>query len=67
MAEQSSDLTPAQWRERLKELQTELHKAMRKLIDEKNYSEAEVLLRIVDKLLLNLIEAARGSVYRPDS
>jgi len=47
---------------RLLVVHRELHKAMDELINKKDPDAAEQLLRIVDKLLLKLIEDAGGLV-----
>jgi hypothetical protein len=48
--------------DRLKNTHKQLQGAMEELIDKKNYSEAERLLHIVDKLMLGLIKDAGGLV-----
>jgi hypothetical protein len=51
-------------RERLESAHKQLLDAMTELITNKNYSEAERLLHVVDKLMLNLIEDMGGVVVR---
>jgi hypothetical protein len=53
-----------EWRERLERAHKQMQEAMMELITNKNYSEAERLLRFVDKLMLDLIEDMGGSVVR---
>jgi hypothetical protein len=53
-----------EWRERLERAHKQMQEAMTELITNKNYSEAERLLHIVDKLMLDLIEDMGGSVVR---
>jgi hypothetical protein len=48
-------------RERLESAHKQLLDAMTELITNKNYSEAERLLHVVDKLMLNLIEDTGSS------
>jgi hypothetical protein len=43
---------------------TVMQEAMTELITNKNYSEAERLLHVVDKLMLDLIEDMGGTVIR---
>ena len=66
MPEQSAEPIPQPWRWRLENIQKRLHSAMQELVEEKNYSEAERLLRNVDGLMLSLIEDAGGLVVRSD-
>jgi hypothetical protein len=51
-------------RERLEGAHKQMQDAMTELITNKNYSEVERLLLIVDKLMLNLIEDMGGTVIR---
>jgi hypothetical protein len=51
-------------RERLESAHKQLLDAMTELITNKNYSEAERLLLVVDKLMLDLIEDMAGVVVR---
>ena len=51
-------------RERLESAHKQLLDAMTELITNKNYSEAERLLHVVDKLMLDLIEDMGGVVVR---
>ena len=51
-----------EWRERLEGAHKQMQDA--ELITNKNYSEAERLLRAVDKLMLDLIEDMGGNVVR---
>ena len=44
-----------EWRQRLESTHKQLLDAMAELITNKNYSEAERLLYVVDKLMLDLI------------
>jgi hypothetical protein len=55
---------PNEWSERLKSIHKQLHDAMAELVDKKDYSAAELLLRIVDKDILELIKEAGGFVVR---
>ena len=52
-------------RERLESAHKQLQDAMTELITKKNYSEAERLLLVVDKLMLDLIEDMGVPVVRP--
>jgi hypothetical protein len=52
-------------RERLESAHKQLQDAMTELITKKNYSEAERLLLVVDKLMLDLIEDMGAPVVRP--
>ena len=51
-------------RERLESAHKQLLDAITELINNKNYSEAERLLHVVDKLMLDLIEDMGGVVVR---
>jgi hypothetical protein len=51
-------------RERLESAHKQLLDAMTELITNKNYSEAERLLHVVDKLMLDLIEDMGGVIVR---
>jgi hypothetical protein len=53
-----------EWRERLEGAHKQMQDAMTELITHKNYSEAEQLLHVVDKLMLDLIEDMGGNVVR---
>jgi hypothetical protein len=53
-----------QWRQRLESTHKQLLDAMTELITNKNYSEAERILYVVDKLMLDLIEDMGGTVVR---
>jgi hypothetical protein len=53
-----------QRRERLESAHKQLLDAMTELITNRNYSEAERLLHIVDKLMLDLIEDMGGVIIR---
>ena len=55
---------PLEWRQRLESTHKQLLDAMTELITNKNYSEAERLLYVVDKLMLDLIEDMGGIVVR---
>jgi hypothetical protein len=57
---------PGEWRGRLEHIHKQLLDGMDELIDKKNYSEAERLLHIVDKLMLELIKDARGFVAKSE-
>ena len=50
-------------RERLKAVHDKMHEAMAQL-EETNYSTAMDILRVADKLLLDLIDDAGGQVVR---
>jgi hypothetical protein len=52
------------WRERLESAHKQMQEAMTELITNKNYSEAERLLHVVDKRMLDLIEDMGGTVIR---
>jgi hypothetical protein len=52
------------WRERLESVHKQMQEAMTELITNKNYSEAERLLHVVDKRMLDLIEDMGGTVIR---
>ncbi len=52
-------------RERLESAHRKLQDAMTELITKKNYSEAELLLLVVDKLMLDLIEDMGVPLVRP--
>jgi hypothetical protein len=51
-------------RERLESAHNQMQEAMTELITNKNYSEAEGLLHVVDKLMLDLIEDMGETVIR---
>jgi hypothetical protein len=51
-------------RGRLESAHKQMQEAMTALITNKNYSEAERLLYVVDKLMLDLIEDMGGTVVR---
>jgi hypothetical protein len=53
-----------EWRERLERAHKQMQEAMTELITNKNYSEAERLLHVADKLMLDLIEDMGGTVVR---
>jgi len=53
-----------EWRQRLESTHKQLLDAMTELITNKNYSEAERILYVVDKLMLDLIEDMGGTVVR---
>ena len=53
-----------EWRQRLESTHKQLLDAMAELITNRNYSEAERLLYVVDKLMLDLIEDMGGIVVR---
>ena len=53
-----------EWRQRLESTHKQLLDAMTELITNKNYSEAERILYVVDKLMLDLIEDMGGIVVR---
>jgi len=53
-----------EWRQRLERTHKQMLDAMTELITNKNYSEAERLLYVVDKLMLDLIEDMGGIVVR---
>jgi hypothetical protein len=53
-----------EWRQRLENTHKQLLDAMTELITNKNYSEAERTLHVVDRLMLDLIEDMGGSVIR---
>jgi hypothetical protein len=60
MEAQMSDVL--EWRQRLEDIHKQLLDAMTELITNKNYSEAEGTLHVVDKLMLDLIEDMGGTV-----
>ena len=51
-------------RERLESAHKQMQEAMTELITNKHYLEAERLLQVVDKLMLELIEDMGGTVIR---
>ena len=53
-----------EWRQRLESTHKQLLDAMTELITNKNNSEAERILYVVDKLMLDLIEDMGGIVVR---
>jgi hypothetical protein len=53
-----------EWRERLERAHKQMQEAMTELITNKNYSEAERLLHVANKLMLDLIEDMGGNVIR---
>ena len=53
-----------EWRERLEGAHKQMQEAMTELITNKNYLEAERILYVVDKLMLDLIEDMGGIVVR---
>ncbi len=53
-----------EWRERLESAHKQMQDAMTELITKKNDSEAERLLYVVDKLMLDLIEDMGGIAIR---
>jgi hypothetical protein len=62
MSDAEKQLT--RWKERLVSAHRQMQAAMAELIDNKDYSAAESQLRVVDKLMLDLIEDANGHVVR---
>jgi hypothetical protein len=62
MSDAEKQLT--RWKERLVSAHRQMRAAMAELIDNKDYSAAESQLRVVDKLMLDLIEDANGHVVR---
>ena len=55
---------PLEWRQRLESAHKQMQEAMTELITNKNYSEAERVLHVVDKLMLDLIEDMGGAVVK---
>jgi hypothetical protein len=53
-----------EWRERLEGAHKQMQDAMAELITKKDYSEAERLLHLVDKLMVDLIEDMGGNAVR---
>ena len=53
-----------EWRQRLESAHKQLLDAMTELITNKNYSEAERILYLVDKHMIDLIEDMGGIVVR---
>jgi hypothetical protein len=53
-----------EWRQRLESSHKQLLEAMTELITNKNYSETERILYVVDKLMIDLIEDMGGIVVR---
>ena len=53
-----------EWRERLESAPKQMQDAMTELITKKDYSEAERLLHVVDKLMVDLIEDMAGNAIR---
>jgi hypothetical protein len=53
-----------EWRERLESAHKQMQDAMTEMITKKDYSEAERLLHVADKLMVDLIEDMGGSVVR---
>jgi hypothetical protein len=53
-----------EWRQRLEATHKQLLDGMTELITNKNYSEAERILHVVDRLMLDLIEDMGGTVVR---
>jgi predicted house-cleaning noncanonical NTP pyrophosphatase (MazG superfamily) len=53
-----------EWRECLEHAHKQMQEAMTELITNKNYSETERLLHVVDKLMLALIEEMGGTLVR---
>jgi len=70
LAQGSTPKTPAKsgghtdWRERLEGAHKQMQDAMTESITKKDYSEAERLLRVVDKLMVDLIEDMGGNAIR---
>jgi hypothetical protein len=55
---------PLEWRQRLESAHKQMQEAITELITKKNYPEAERLLHLVDKLMLDLIEDMGGAVVK---
>jgi len=53
-----------EWRQRLESTHKQLLDAMTELITNKNYSETERILYVVDKLMADLIDDMGGIVVR---
>jgi hypothetical protein len=53
-----------EWRERLEGAHKQMQDAMTEMITKKDYSEAERLLHVADKLMVDLIEDMGGNVIR---
>jgi hypothetical protein len=53
-----------EWRQRLEATHKQLLDGMTELITNKNYSESERTLHVVDRLMLDLIEDMGGTVVR---
>jgi hypothetical protein len=53
-----------EWRQRLEATHKQLLDGMTELITNKNYSEAERTLHVVDRLMLDLFEDMGGTVVR---
>jgi hypothetical protein len=53
-----------EWRQRLEATHKQLLDGMTELITNKNHSEAERTLHVVDRLMLDLIEDMGGTVVR---
>ena len=53
-----------EWRERLESAHKQMQDAMTELIAKKDYSAAERLLHVVDKLMVDLIEDMGGNAIR---
>jgi hypothetical protein len=53
-----------EWRERLEGAHKQMQDAMTEMITKKDYSEAERLLHVADKLMVVLIEDMGGNVIR---
>jgi hypothetical protein len=62
MSDQKSEAKPIEWLERLRAVHRSLHNTMAGLVERKDYSSAETLLRVTDRLLLDLIRDAGGRV-----
>jgi hypothetical protein len=53
-----------EWRERLESAHKHLLDAMTELITNKNYSEGEQLLHVVDELMVDLIKDMGGNIIK---
>jgi hypothetical protein len=64
MKRRSPKKAPIDWRTRLVNTHRQLQEAMTELIEKKDYGAAALKFGIVDRLMLDLIEDAKGLVVR---
>jgi predicted AAA+ superfamily ATPase len=65
MSSEESEDSPIKLLERLRSVHQRLHNTMAELVERKDYAATESLLRVTDKMVLDLIDDAEGWVVRP--